>query len=345
MKLVVKITILLTLFTFSTLIISMYILLHKAHKHFQMLDSSQNDALLAHFDMALRETASWTLLILFVVISIASFLLARMIIKPMHILQAFALKLVKGERYVSLPSMPNDAIGQLGCSLQTLDKTLAQYEQSRNEMTQNLAHEIRNPLATLKSQLSAFEDGLWEVTPARLSNCTAELDRLIGLVAELDQLNVINDPKFTIERKNQFIAPIIEKTAMLYAPICLSKKMELAIDVAPHLKGFVDEKRLTQILQNIFENAIHAVESDGRIQCYAKENGQSLCIIIADTGGGSPTPEQLFTRYVSSTSSSNKGLGLTITKALVEAHQGTIMMKNNDIGGMTCQIDLPRHSS
>jgi len=345
MKLTLKITMILTLFTFSALAISTVILLDRAHKHFKMLETGPNQALLEHFDMALRETAIWTLAILLLIVLFASFLLARMIIKPMHTLEHFALQLVEGKRHISLPPMPNDAIGQLGNSLKTLDKTLAHYEQSRNDMTQNLAHEIRNPLATLKSQWSAFEDGLWDVTPERLAACTAELDRLIDLVSELDQLNTINHPQFSIQRMQQPIAPIIEKTATLYATVCLAENIQLKIDVPTQLKAFVDDKRLIQILQNLFKNAVHAVKSDGTIHCYAAEQQQGVLISIADTGGGSGTPAKLFERHFRSTTSTGQGLGLTITKALVEAHDGTIYMANNDMGGMTCQLFIPHRSS
>ena len=92
----------------------------------------------------------------------------------------------------------NDQIGQLGQSLLKLDETLSTYELRRKEMTQDLAHEIRNPLASIKSYLSAFEDGVWIPTPERLQACVEEINRLIILVGELDTLNDINSPTFKV---------------------------------------------------------------------------------------------------------------------------------------------------
>ena len=265
MKFNIKIAAIVTIFTSSMLVLITGILLYKGHQHIMMLQMTDSAELIHHFDMALRETALWSLGILLMVILVSSVLIARGLTRPIQEMNHFALQLVHGDRNLHISYEVNDQIGQLGQSLMKLDRTLYEYEKRRKEMTQDLAHEIRNPLASIKSYLSAFEDGVWTPTPERLHACVEEIDRLIILVGELDTLNDINSPTFKVIPKEEKVAKLIEQSVITLASELLDRQIHVELDLDQNLLAQVDALRLNQILHNLIKNAMYHVHENGVI--------------------------------------------------------------------------------
>ncbi|MGX9135080.1 sensor histidine kinase [Rummeliibacillus sp. JY-2-4R] len=344
MKFNIKVATIIAIFTLSMLIIITGILLYKGHEHLMMLHITDSVEVIHHFDMALRETAFWSIALLLIVILISSLLIARALTKPIQEMNKFALLLVKGNRNLSIQYTIDDQIGQLGQSLLKLDETLRIYELRRKEMTQDLAHEIRNPLASIKSYLSAFEDGVWTATPERLQACVEEIDRLIILVGELDTLNDINSPTFKVVKKEQTIANIIEKSVIGIASELLEKEIQLDLQLDQTIHAYVDELRLNQILHNIIKNAIYHVPQKGSIYIKLFKETNNFIILIHDNGLGmdKETSDKIFDRnYRGKKHYVGSGIGMTITKKLVEAHGGTISVKSHINEGTSFYIKLP----
>ena len=344
MKFNVKIASILAAFTFSMLLIITAILLFKGHEHLMMLHITDSEEVIHHFDMALRETAIWTIALLLVVILISSLLIARVLTRPIQEMNHFALRLVRGDRHLNISYKIDDPIGQLGQSLLKLDNTLSTYELRRKEMTQDLAHEIRNPLASIKSYLSAFEDGVWTATPERLQACVEEIDRLIILVGELDTLNDINNPTFKVMTKKEAIANLIEKSVISLASELLAKEIEVELNLDRTIYAQVDALRINQILHNVIKNAMHHVQKEGVIVIRLYKQGGNYVILVHDNGIGmdEETSKKVFERnYRGESRYTGNGIGMTITKKLVEAHGGTISVSSEKNVGTTFSIEMP----
>lgn len=344
MKFNIKVALIIAIFTLSMLFIITGILLYKGHEHLMMLHITDSQEVIHHFDMALRETAFWTIALLLIVILISSLLIARALTKPIQEMNNFALLLVKGNRNLRIKYTIDDQIGQLGQSLLKLDETLRTYELRRKEMTQDLAHEIRNPLASIKSYLSAFEDGVWTATPERLQACVEEIDRLIILVSELDALNDINSPAFKVVKKEQTIANLIEKSVIGIASELLEKEIQLELELDQSIHALVDELRVNQILHNIIKNAMFHVQRGGTILIKLYKEQNYFKILIHDNGIGMDleTSKKIFERnYRGKNLYAGSGIGMTITKKLVEAHGGTISVESTINEGTTFYIKMP----
>ncbi|MFG3611403.1 sensor histidine kinase [Rummeliibacillus stabekisii] len=345
MKFNIRIALIIAAFSLTMLLIITAILLYKGHEHLMMLRLKDAEEVIHHFDMALAETAVWSIGLLFIIILVSSFFIARTLTKPIQELNHFALQLVKGKRDLNITYTIDDQIGQLGQSLKTLDKTLSVYEVRRKEMTQDLAHEIRNPLASVKSYLSAFEDGVWKATPKRLEGCIEEIDRLILLVGELDTLNDINSPTFKINKQLHQVAPIIESAVISLASELLEKKIEVNLTLDQSIFASVDSLRLNQILHNIIKNALFHLPVKGTLAIQLLNKSQDeLQIIISDNGSGmdEETSSKLFERhYRGQNNYKGSGIGMTITKKLVEAHGGQVFVKSLLDKGTTFTISLP----
>ncbi|HWI49746.1 MAG TPA: HAMP domain-containing sensor histidine kinase [Rummeliibacillus sp.] len=344
MKFNIKVAFIIAIFTLSMLLIITGILLYKGHEHLMMLHITDSQEVIHHFDMALRETAFWSIAILLIVILMSSLLIARALARPIQEMNNFALLLVQGNRNLSIKYTIDDQIGQLGQSLLKLDETLRTYEIRRKEMTQDLAHEIRNPLASIKSYLSAFEDGVWTATPERLQACVEEIDRLIILVGELDTLNDINSPTFKVVKKEQTIANLIEKFVIGIASELLEKEIQLELELDQTIHAYVDELRLNQILHNIIKNAMYHVQREGSIFIKLSKEQNYFKILIHDNGIGMDleTSKKIFDRnYRGKNRYAGRGIGMTITQKLVEAHGGTISLKSHINDGTTFYIKMP----
>ncbi|MFJ8261215.1 sensor histidine kinase [Rummeliibacillus sp. NPDC094406] len=344
MKFNVKVAFIIAIFTLSMLLIITGILLYKGHEHLMMLHITDSQEVIHHFDLALRETAIWSIALLLIVILISSLLIARALARPIQEMNNFALFLVQGKRNLQIKYTTDDQIGQLGQSLLKLDETLRTYEIRRKEMTQDLAHEIRNPLASIKSYLSAFEDGVWKATPERLQACVEEIDRLIILVGELDTFNDINNPSFKVVKKEQSVANLIEKSVLGIASELLDKEIQLELELDQTIHAYVDELRLNQILHNIIKNAMYHVQREGYIFIKLFEEQNYFKILIHDNGIGMDleTSKKIFDRnYRGKNLYTGSGIGMTITKKLVEAHGGTISVKSHVNEGTTFYIKMP----
>ncbi|MFG3613349.1 sensor histidine kinase [Rummeliibacillus stabekisii] len=344
MKFNIKIAAIITLFTSSMLIVITGILLYKGHQHLMMLHITDSAPLIQHFDMALRETAMWSLLVLIFVIIVSSVIIARGLTRPIQEMNQFALQLVHGSRNLSIRYEVDDQIGQLGQSLMKLDRTLDEYEKRRKEMTQDLAHEIRNPLASIKSYLSAFEDGVWTATPERLHSCVEEINRLIVLVGELDTLNDINNPMFKVTTNEEQVAKLVEQSVITLASELLERQIQIELDLDQNLQAQVDALRLNQILHNIIKNAMYHVHENGVISIKLHSKAEHFQIIVQDNGIGmtEETLKKIFVRNFRNESHYyGSGLGMTITQKLVEAHGGSITVKSKQNVGTTFTIRIP----
>lgn len=344
MKFNIKIAAIVTVFTSSMLVIITGILLYKGHEHIMMLQLTDSAELIHHFDMALRETAIWSLAILLIVILVSSILIARGLTKPIQEMNRFALKLVQGDRNLHISYEVNDQIGQLGQSLIKLDRTLYEYEKRRKEMTQDLAHEIRNPLASIKSYLSAFEDGVWTPTPERLHACVEEIDRLIILVKELDTLNDINSPTFKVIPKEEKVAKLIEQSVITMASELLERQIHVELDLDQNLLAQVDALRLNQILHNLIKNAMYHVHENGviTIKLYRESNHYTILVQDDGVGMGEDTLKKVFIRHFRNNNRYyGNGIGMTITQKLVNAHGGTITVQSKKNVGTTFFIRMP----
>lgn len=323
MKFNLKVATILAIFSLSMLLMITSILLFKGHEHLMMLHITDSEEVIQHFDMALRETAIWSIGLLLIVICISSLLIARVLAKPTQELNDFALRLVQGERHLTINYTINDQIGQLGQSLLKLDETLTKYEIRRKEMTQELAHEIRNPLASIKSYLSAFEDGVWTATLERLKACVEEIDRLIILIGELDTLNDINSPTFKVKKIEQPISNLIEKSVISLASELLEKEIQANLELDESIHAPVDALRINQIMHNIIKNAIYNVKPKGTIIIKLYKEQNNFKILVHDNGIGmdEETQQNIFRRnYRGENRYKGSGIGMTITQKLVEVH-------------------------
>jgi two-component system sensor histidine kinase HydH len=210
----------------------------------------------------------------------------------------------------------------------------ARHLASLGQMSAVLAHEIRNPLASLKGNAQLLAGSLPEGERPR-----AKADRVVDEAVRLEHLT--ND-LLAFARSGEIKVADADPAALLRAAATAVGDARIRVDAAAAPRSWpLDADRMHQVLVNLLENA--AEMSDGPIEAIVGRGGAGLRFTVRDHGPGLPAAdlerlfEPFFSRRIRGT-----GLGLAVCKRLVELHGGTIVAANAAGGGAEFRIDLPR---
>ena len=249
---------------------------------------------------------------------------------------------------------------ELGREFDTLAETfneLAQrldnVETIRRRMLGDLAHEMRTPLATLDAHLEALEDGVRELDQPTLAVLHASSHRLGRLAEDITAVSMAQEGAIEIRpvvtAPRQLTAAAVRAASDRYD----AKGVTLTEDVTADLQVNVDPERMAQILGNLLDNALRHTPTGGDVRLTSRTVGKEVAFIVTDTGEGI-APEHLrylFYRFyrvdtARSRDRGGSGIGLTVTKALVQAHGGRISAQSAGPGhGATFTITLPTVTS
>jgi len=210
-------------------------------------------------------------------------------------------------------------------------------------MAASLAHEIRNPLGAMKglTQLAQEELPTDHAAQTRLRTVVNEAERLEKLVTDLLDFARTKEPQVSEFNLVELLSDI--KT-MLQSRLDASKaELQFSIDPNPFFLQS-DPAGLRQVLLNVLINAIDATPASGIVALTAihEEDHKSILIRIDDTGEGfgQKNPEELFQPFVT-TKARGTGLGLAVSKQIVESLGGSLNLENLPQGGARCSIMLP----
>lgn len=203
-----------------------------------------------------------------------------------------------------------------------------------------IAHEIRNPLTSLKGFLQLFREKEPYYTQIMLS----EVDRINEIVNELLQLSNPKDEKPELKR----LYPMLLNVYTLLNAEAMLRNIQLKLCMEPEMEHFAvmcRERKLKQVFINVLKNAIEAVPPKGEICISVTHSGDEAIIDIADNGSGIPEEviDKLGQPFVT-TKEGGTGLGLMMCKEIIKDHQGTMQFRNRKDGGAVVTIKLPGYS-
>lgn len=241
---------------------------------------------------------------------------------------------------------------ELAKSINHLSKSLNEQELLRKRLTSDISHELRTPLTILQGHIEAISDGIWEATPDKLNICKNEVIRLIKLVEELKYLTDIENHKFTLKVQEYPLSKDLNEILQGFQYQFQDKKIKLNANIKEEIYINGDRDKIRQVFINLISNAIKFTDAGGKINIQLLECNKQIKIIIEDTGigiGEEDLPYVFQRFYRSDVSRSRKtggtGIGLSITKTVIEAHGGRIKVESKKNEGSKFTIILPRKPS
>jgi PAS domain S-box-containing protein len=221
----------------------------------------------------------------------------------------------------------------------------------REQVLAFVAHDLRNPVQTIVMAAGALTD--LPLTPEKRERQLAVIKRsawrMNELIADLLDVNLMEAGTFTVRPEPLSAAALLDDLLEGLAPQAAARGLALEVDSQGILPGFDgDHGRLLQVLSNLVGNALKFTPRDGRIRVTARAKDDEIVFSVEDTGPGISAEDcgHVFERFWQARrGEGGVGLGLAITKGIVEAHGGRVTLESELGKGTTFHVHLPVSSS
>ena len=246
---------------------------------------------------------------------------------------------------------------QMAARIEDQMAQLQRADATRRELIANVSHDLRTPLATLQGYIETLllkEDNLGtDERRSYLQTAIKHCERLSKLVSELLELAKLDSSDIRVEREPFNLSELVHDVVQKFELKAGEKQISLSTKVEKDLP-FVhaDIGLIERVLENLIENAIQNTPRDGTIRLVLTPQNEDIAIQISDTGRGIPTEElaHIFDRFYQLDKSrksdqGHSGLGLAITKKILELHDRSISVVSALGSGTTFSFQLPAKSS
>jgi len=222
----------------------------------------------------------------------------------------------------------------------------------KDQFVATVSHELRTPLAAMDGWLHILLDGepgpLNQEQERFLTTVKRNSDRLMRLVGDLLLIGQMDAGRFTLELGDVDLAELVGETVALFEGAAMEKGIELTADIGTRALVHGDRLRLSQLLSNVVSNAVKFTPAGGEVSVRVGAQGGACQVEVTDSGIGIPAGERahLFERFYrasTATGTAGSGLGLAISKAIAEAHGGTIRIADSAGRGTRFVVEIPLH--
>jgi len=310
---------------------------------------------------------------------LASLFLARRVVRPLGTLRQgveriakgdldFRLKLKTGDEIEILAEEFNKMAVALGAAYTGLEEKvrertqelvianekLKELDKLKSRFLSNVSHELRTPLTAIDGLAANMLDGITgQLNDKQLEYLTdirTSADRLARLIEDLLDLSIIEAGRVELKPETLSLEGLVREVASSLRPVGEEKLIEIQVgSVDPGLTAWVDRDRIAQVLTNLIGNAMKFAPVQGQVVISAHRNSSLWAeVSIADTGSGIPFEEQdkIFDEFYQISrpgkeKSQGVGLGLAISKELVEMHGGKIWVESETGKGSTFHFTVP----
>ncbi len=276
--------------------------------------------------------------------------MASYLLKPLLRIGVAVEYIGQGDYTHKLKSSRRDELGVLATDINQLATTLERNRTARQRWIAEISHELRTPVAVLRSELEAMQDGVRDITATAIESLHVEVISLNRLIDDLHTLALSDIGALDYKREplnpERLIQEFLDNNAAGFTDASLTLQTDLSGD-AGLIEG--DSQRLLQLFSNLYQNSVRYTDAGGtvRVQCECL-SGQQVRIVWSDSAPGVPPQSlpNLFDPLYRVEKSRNRasggaGLGLSIASRIVQAHGGTICAQDSPLGGLEIDIRLP----
>ena len=291
----------------------------------------------------------WSGLLAAAIALLLAFLQSRRILAPIQALTLAARRLGRGDFSQRIDLQTRGELGEVTSAFNSMASDLEQTERLRRNLVADTAHELRTPLSNIRGHMEAIRDGVVKLDEAAISSLDEEVTLLTRLVDDLQELALADAGELKLVRQTEKIGGLIGQAAAAVRAKSRAKKIDIAVSVSDNLPSvYIDAQRISQVLLNLLENAVAHTTRGGKIEIAARRQGKWVEISVTDTGEGIPAEDlsNVFERFYRvdksrARTTGGSGLGLTITKYLVEAHGGKIKARSESGKGSRFTFTVP----
>jgi len=274
--------------------------------------------------------------------------LARRATAPARDLTRTARALAAGERSERVVVQGPDEFGDMARAFNSMADTIEEEDRLRRAFAADVAHELRTPLAILRTQIEGIQDGVVEPTSPAVASLLEETLRLSRLVEDLETLASADAAGFSLVRQPVDLRPLLEEVARELTGPSEAAGVALRLDLTD-VRVTADPTRIRQIVTNLLSNALKFTPPGGEVALTLRTAGHRAAIRVSDTGPGIPADEldRVFDRFFRGRGvrAGGSGIGLTVARELARAHGGEIEVASDPGRGASFTVSLPIASS
>lgn len=292
---------------------------------------------------------------------LAGWWVARRWSRPLRQLQLATHRIARGEQGVRIAVSGTPGairsgaveIDELVADVNAMVEALAKLEDSRRHWIAQISHELRTPLAVLRGEMESIEDGARQATPSVMASLREEVAQLTRLVDDLHTLAVADLGQLPCHFAAGDAHTELTRMARRFETRAAQLGLVLAIQPDAHaitaIRTQWDFGRIEQLLSNLLENSLRYTHAPGQVHVHWRTLGDTLQLTVEDSAPGVAAAQlgQLFDPLFrvdsarTRTGQHGSGLGLSIVRAIAQAHHGTVAASASRLGGLAIQVSLP----
>ena len=282
-------------------------------------------------------------------IAASGFLAVRML-RPIRAMAAGAQRIAAGHYEVRVPDAGQDELAVLGRAFNGMATSLQTAERRRRELVSDVAHEFRTPLATVEGYVEAMADGTLPRSDENLALLSQETHRMARLLDDLSKVSKAEERQLDLRMASSEVRDLVAAAAHAASLPYAAKGVDLNVREGP-ASAFVvvDPDRIAEVLDNLLANARRHTLVGGRVEIGWASRSVGTEIWVEDDGEGIAPEnlERVFERFyrvdrARSRATGGSGIGLTIARAIAEAHGGRLWAQSRGRGaGARFTLVLP----
>ncbi len=292
----------------------------------------------------IREIMAWSLLAILGLSLLGGLLMSRALLARIEAINRTSRDIMAGDLTRRVPvSGRGDEFDQLAQNLNAMLDQIARLMEGLRQVSDNIAHDLRSPLARLRGglELALIEEPQSEGYRQAITRAIEEADGLLKTFTALLRIAQA-EARATRDRfTNLDLQDLVADVAELYAPLGEEQGIEIKLGLLEPMTLQGDRDLLFQALVNLIDNAIKFSSKEGQIGVSLTREGETAVICVADRGPGIPADKrkevlQRFVRLEQSRSTAGSGLGLSLVQAVAQLHDGALVLSNNEPGLRAC---------
>ena len=280
---------------------------------------------------------------------VASWVVTRFITRPINTLTAASAAFASGDRSARARIDAPGEIGELARTFDAAADAIERGEQTRRNLSADIAHELRTPLTALLLGLEEVRDGLMPADEETLTRLHDQASRLGRVVNDLAALSAAEAPAPTTRAELIDLSKVVARCVDAHSAPLRAAGLTVATDLGGQLTVLADADRIDQIVGNLLSNTARYCRPGDTVTVRTFADGTNHVLEVADTGPGIG-PDELphvfdrFWRGSTATNAAGSGIGLAVVRALTQAQGGEVSATSDGRSGTTIRVSLPRRS-